>query len=452
MTMQAVAPGETMQVVAPGETMASVTDRIAAIALNPPGLWWWAAFGLSMLLLSGGVAGVGWLFLHGIQVWGNDWPVMWGFPIINYVWWIGIASGGTLISALFFLTRSEWRTSINRIAECMTIFAAACAGLYPIIHLGRPWFFYWLVPYPNTMTLWPQFRSPLLWDFIAISAYVLSSIMFWLLGLIPDVASLRDRATTRRHQLFHGLLALGFRGSGPQWRRFHRAYGVMAAIMAPLVVSVHSVVGLDFAAAATPGWYSTQYPPFFVCGAALSGFGAVLVLLLPLRRALRLYPYITGRHLDALGRLLLTSSFAVSYCYVMDAFDTFYSGEPIARTQFIARISGEYAAIYWLTLLLNCAMPLLLSFRRLRLSPIPLFAVALGAVVGMWFERFGIVVAVLHRTNLPSAWGSYAPTLTDWLVFAGTVGLFGSGFLLCIRLLPVISVAEMRQLVSGRSR
>jgi len=441
-------PGQ--PVVLPGETMASVTDHIADITLNPFGRWWGACFAFSVLLLGIGVLGVGWLFLHGIQTFGNNWPVMWGFPIINYVWWIGMASGGTLISALFFLTGSEWRTSINRIAEGMTVFAAACAGIYPIIHLGRPWFFYWLIPYPNTMGLWPQFRSPLGWDFIAVLAYVVSSVLFWLLGLIPDLAALRDRATGRRQQVFYGVLALGFRGTGPQWRRFHRSYGILAAVMAPLVVSVHSIVGLDFAGAATPGWYSTQYPPFFVCGAALSGFGLVIMLLLPLRRILRLQPYITSRHFDVLGRLLLLASLAVSYCYVMDAFDVFYSGEDAVRIQFIERISGEYGWVYQATLLLNCLLPITLWSRWMRSHAVPLFAIGLGVVVGMWFERFGIVVAVLHRTDLPSAWGGYAPSLTDYAIFAGTVGLFGAGFLLFVRLLPVVSIAEMRQLLATR--
>ena len=437
--------------VAPGETAASVTDRIAAITLAPRfRLWWWLSFALSAALLGVGALSAGWLFGNGIQVWGNDWPVMWGFDLINYVWWIGIASGGTLVSALFFLTRSPWRNSVNRIAEGMTIFAALCAGLFPIMHLGRPWFFYWLAPYPNTMTLWPQFRSPLLWDFIAITAYVLSSVMFWFLGMMPDLASLRDQARSRSAQVFYGTLAMGFRGSGAQWRRYHACYGTMAAVMAPLVVSVHSIVGLDFAAAATPGWYSTQYPPFFVFGAALSGFGFVLMLVLPLRHLLGLDRYITGRHMDVLGRLLLTASLAVSYCYVMDAFDVLYSGEPDAQRQFAERVGGLYAWVYWLTLACNCAVPLVLAFPAARRSVYVLFLVGLAVVMGMWFERFGIVVAVLHRTNLPSSFGDYAPTVWDFGLLAGTAGLFGTGFLLFIRVLPVVSVAEIRELVVHR--
>ena len=438
----------TYPVVAAGEPAASVTDRVSGVTLRlRTPRWWWLCFGLSLALLAGGMFAVGVLFLEGIQAWGNNWPVMWGFAIINYVWWIGIASGGTLISSLFFLTGADWRGSVNRIAEAMTIFAAVCAGIYPIIHLGRPWFFYWLAPYPNTMNLWPQFKSPLLWDFIAILTYVVASLLFFLLGLLPDMAALRDRATTRATQVVYGVLAMGFRGTGLQWRRYHAAYGVMAGIMAPLVCSVHSVVGLDFAASAMPGWYSTQYPPFFVFGAALSGFGMVLLLLVPLRRLLDLRAYITARHLDVLCRLLLTASIAVSYCYVMDAFDVFYGGEAATKTQFIERITGQYAVVYWATLGLNCLLPHLLWFRALRIRPWSVVLVSLGAVVGMWFERFGIVIAVLHRPQLPSSWGSYAPTVWDYLLFAGTVGLFGAGFLLFVRFIPVIAIAEMRELI-----
>ena len=438
----------TIPVISPRETPASVTDRIAGVALRErTHLWWWALMGVAVSLLGIGAFSVGWLFSNGVEVWGNDWPVMWGFPIINYVWWIGIASGGTLISSLFFITRAKWRTAVSRIAETMTLFAASCAGIYPVIHLGRPWFFYWLFPYPNTMTLWPQFRSPLLWDFIAVLTYVFASVMFWYLGALPDLAALRDRATSRPAQIFYGVLAGGFRGTGPQWRRFHASYAVIASIMAPLVVSVHSVVGLDFAGAATPGWYSTQYPPFFVFGAVLSGFGVVLMLVVPLRAALGLKPDITMRHLEVFGRLLLVTSLCVAYCYMMDAFDAFYTGTHDVRVQFLARIGGRYGWIYWATITLNCLLPQLLWSRRLRMRPVLLFLVGLSVVVGMWFERFQIVIVQLHRTNLPSAWGNYAPTIWDFGVFAGTGGLFLGGILLFVRFMPVIAIAEMRQMI-----
>ena len=288
------------------------------------------------------VVAIGYLFYAGIGIWGVSWPVMWGFAILSYVWWIAIASGGTIISALFFLVRADWRDSINRIAESMMLFGAAAAGIYPILHLGRPWFFYWLFFYPNTMTLWAQFRSPLLWDFWALMTYVLASVLFWYFGLIPDLASVRDRATTPAKQRIYGVLACGFRGTSQQWKHMRAAYGVMAAIMAPVVVSIHSIVGLDFAGAATPGWHSTEFPPFFVCGALLSGFAIVLLLVIPLRRLLHLEDMMTGRHLDVLCKLLLTSSLCISYAYLMDAFTTFYGGDRAERVMFIARVFGDY--------------------------------------------------------------------------------------------------------------
>jgi molybdopterin-containing oxidoreductase family membrane subunit len=436
------------RVVARGETAASMTDTISGIALREGAhLWWWALFVPSVLLLAIGLASTGWEFARGIRVWGNDWPVMWGFPIINYVWWIGIASGGTFISALFFLLRVEWRTSLNRIAESMTLFAAACAGIYPILHLGRPWFFYWLFPYPNTMELWPQFRSPLFWDFAAIVAYVSCSILFWYLGLIPDLATLRDRASRRGAQVIYGILALGFRGAGREWRHYRAVYGVLAALMAPLVVSVHSIVGLDFAGAQTTGWHSTEFPPFFVFGAVLSGFAMVLFLVIPLRHFLALDRYITERHIDVLGRLLLTSSLCVGYAYVMDAFSVFYGGGQAEHRWFMDRISGDYASVYWATLIFNVGLPQMLWWRPLRLNRVLVMMVSLGVIVGMWLERFDIVIESLHRDHLPSAWGGYAPTFWDWSLFAGTVGLFFSGFLLFVRLLPVISMFEMRELL-----
>ncbi len=447
--MSDIAAGRSIdQVVAPGQTAASMTDRICAIALRERAqLWWWIAFLPSLALLGVGVGGVGWLLYAGVGVWGIDWPVMWGFAIINYVWWIAIASGGTIVSALFFLFRVEWRTSINRIAESMTLCAAICAGIYPILHLGRPWLFYWLFPYPNTMTLWPQFKSPLVWDFFAILAYVISSVLFWYLGILPDLASVRDQARTRRRQVFYGILAMGFRGSGTQWRHLRATYGVLAALMAPLVVSVHSIVGLDFAGGLTVGWHSTQFPPLFVFGAMLSGLAMVILLVLPLRRALHLEAYITELHVNVLGKLLLTSSLLIGYCYVMDVFTTFYGPDDADRTMFIERITGIYAYVYWGTLVFNVSLPQLLWFRRLRMNQPLLLLICVGVIIGMWWERFMIVVTSLHRTHLPSAWGDFHGTIWDWAVFAGTGGLFLTSFLLFVRVLPVISMFEMRKLL-----
>ncbi|MGH6847978.1 MAG: NrfD/PsrC family molybdoenzyme membrane anchor subunit [Methylocella sp.] len=440
-------------IVLPGPTIGSMTDHICAIALREHAfLWWWVAI-IPALLLTGVLVGaILWLFYAGIGIWGVDWPVVWGFAIINYVWWIAIASGGTFISALFYLAKVEWRTSLNRLAETMTVFAAACAAVYPVLHLGRPWLFYWLFPYPNTMTLWPQFRSPLLWDFFAILTYVISSILFWYFGLIPDLATMRDRAVAPRKQILYGVFALGFRGSDSQWRHYHATYGVMAAIMAPLVISVHSIVGLDFAGAATVGWHSTEFPPFFVFGALLSGFAMVLLLVVPLRRLLSLESFITGRHLDILCKMLLVSSLCLAYAYMMDAFSVFYGAESAEKTQFVDKIKGSLAWIYWATILFNVALPQLMWFSRLRINQTLIVLVSLGVIVGMWCERYMIVVMSLRRTHMASAWGNFDPTFWDWATLFGTVGLFLSGILLAVRFLPAISMFEMRKLLQRRPR
>ena len=440
-------------IVMPGQTITSMTDQICDIVLHKHRRMWWVVVFVFALLLVGALIGAaGWLFYAGIGIWGIDWPVVWGFAIINYVWWIAIASGGTFISALFYLTGAEWRNSLNRLAETMTIFAAACAAVFPILHLGRPWLFYWLFPYPNTMTLWPQFRSPLLWDFFAILTYVVSSILFWYFGLLPDLATLRDRAVRLGDRIFYGVLALGFRGSNRQWRHYRSAYGVLAALMAPLVISVHSIVGLDFAGAATVGWHSTQFPPFFVFGALLSGFAVVLLLVIPLRRLLGLEDFITGRHFDVLGKLLLTSSLCVAYAYLMEAFTIFYGGESAEKLQYLDKIAGSNAPIFWATILFNVILPQLMWRKSFRLNEGLVSLVSLGAIIGMWCERYAIVVMSLRRTALPSAWGNYSPTLWDWLTLFGTVGLFAAGVLISVRLLPMISMFEMRELIARRAQ
>jgi molybdopterin-containing oxidoreductase family membrane subunit len=436
----------------PGVTAASMTDRICAIALREkPFLWWWVAFVPCMALTVLLMVAIVYLFYAGIGIWGVNWPVMWGFAILSYVWWIAIASGGTIISALFFLVRADWRDSINRIAESMMLFGAAAAGVYPILHLGRPWFFYWLFFYPNTMTLSAQFRSPLLWDFWALMTYVLASVLFWYFGLIPDLASVRDRARSPGKQRIYGVLACGFRGSSRQWKHMRATYGVMAAIMAPVVVSIHSIVGLDFAGAATPGWHSTEFPPFFVCGALLSGFAIVLLLIIPLRRLLNLEELMTGRHLDVLCKLLLTSSLCIAYAYLMDAFTTFYGGDHAERVMFTERVFGDYKPVYWGAMLFNCLLPQLLWFRRLRVNQLVIVLICLGVVVGMWLERYEIVVTSLHRPHLPSAWGIFHGTFWDWATLFGTVGMFLSGILLSVRYVPIVSMHEMRSLIAARA-
>jgi molybdopterin-containing oxidoreductase family membrane subunit len=433
------------EVVRPSETITTMTNQVSKVPFRRDGwLWWWVALTPSVLLLLIGFCGVLWAFARGIRVWGNDWPVMWGFPILAYVWWIAIASGGTFISAFFFLVRVEWRTSINRMAETMTLFAVICAGIYPILHLGRPWFAYWLFPYPNTMSLWPQWKSPLLWDFMALFTYAVASVVFWYLGLLPDLATMRDRAPHRATKWTYGFFAMGFRGSGTQWRHLRATYGTLAAIMAPLVVSVHSIVGLDFAGAATPGWHSTEYPPVFVFGALWSGLSMVMLLLLTLRAPLGLTPFVTERHISALAKLMLTSSLCMTYAYVMDAFQAFYSGQDVDRVQFIYRIHG---AVYWAMVYCNCILPLLLCFRAARTNHLVLAIIAAGSLIGMWLERYNIVMLTTQRTHLPSAWGPYTPTFVDWAIFGGTIGLFLTGFLLALRLVPIVSMHEMRSLL-----
>lgn len=436
-------------VIYPNVTVASMTDRVCAIALRERAfIWWWIAFVPCMALTLLLVVSILYLFYAGIGIWGVSWPVAWGFAILSYVWWIAIASGGTIISALFYLMRVDWRTSINRIAESMMLFGAAAAGVYPILHLGRPWFAYWLFFYPNTMTLWAQFRSPLLWDFWALYTYVLTSVLFWYLGLVPDLASVRDRATSRSKQMIYGFLACGFRGSNRQWKHLHATYGVMAAIMAPVVVSIHSIVGLDFAGAATVGWHSTEFPPFFVFGALLSGFAIVLLLVVPLRRLLRLEDMITGRHFNVLCKLLVTTSMCMAYAYLMDAFTTYYGGDRAERVMFGERVFGYYRAVYWGTILFNVLLPQLLWFRRLRINQPVIVLICLGVVVGMWLERYEIVVTSLHRPHLPSSWGLFHGTFWDWATLLGTVGMFLSGILMAVRYVPIIAMHEMRSLIA----
>ncbi|MBP2302439.1 NrfD/PsrC family molybdoenzyme membrane anchor subunit [Azospirillum picis] len=452
-TPDAVAgPDSAHPVIEPGVTAMSVTAHVSDLVLERrTPLWWWVGFGLSLALLGVFAVALGWLFIRGVGIWGIDWPISWGFAIGNYVWWVGMASGGTLISALFFLTRSDWRSATSRIAESMTVFCVACAGIMPVIHLGRWWYFYWLFPYPNTMSLWPQFRSPLHWDFVAILAYVMGSVLFWYVGLIPDLATLRDRARRRWQRLLYGVMAMGWQGSSGHWRQFKMLYLILAALMAPLVCSIHSIVGLDFAGGLTPGWHETQFPPYFVFGAALSGFAVVLMLVMPLRRALDLHGVITPRHVDVLARLMLTASLLLSYCYLMEVFMPFYRGERADIIQVMAQLGGYYAPWYWAKIVLNGVIPQLLWFRRVRRNQPLLFLVALGVVVGMWIERFVIVVGSLHRNHSESSWFIFVPTVWDWATLAGSVGLFLTGFFLLLRFIPMVSMFELRELIHKKT-
>jgi Ni/Fe-hydrogenase subunit HybB-like protein len=435
-------------VIEPGHTFASITDKISTIVLTrrTPRGWFFgfaAAFAVMMVLFYA----IAYLLIAGIGIWGINIPVGWGFAIINFVWWIGIGHAGTLISAILLLLRQQWRQSINRFAEAMTLFAVACAGLFPLLHLGRPYYFYWLVPYPNIMSLWPQFRSPLVWDVFAISTYFTISLLFWYVGLIPDLATLRDRSENRVGRVVYGMLAMGWRGSARHWQRYEIAYLLLAGLATPLVVSVHTVVSFDFAVAIVPGWHSTIFPPFFVAGAIYSGFAMVMTLAIPLRAAYHLEDFITARHLENMAKILLVTGLIVTYGYLIETFISWYSGNEYEWYMTMNRLRGPYAPLYWALILCNSLVPQVLWFRRARRNVALLFVVALVVNVGMWLERFIIVVTSLHRDFLPSSWGMYYPTRWDWATFIGTMGLFASLFLLFIRFLPMISISEMRMIL-----
>ena len=436
---------------APGETPRTVTEKIAAIPLQRPRpRFWWIGFLLAFAGVLVLCASIGWLLLRGVGVWGINIPVAWGFAIVNFVWWIGIGHAGTFISAILLLLHQHWRTSINRFTEAMTLFAVSCAAIYPLLHLGRPQFFYWLLPYPDTMGLWPQFRSPLVWDVFAVSTYFIVSLLFWYIGLLPDLATMRDRASSRMRRRCYGILALGWRGDGQHWRHYQKLYVILAGLAAPLVVSVHSIVGLDFAIAILPGWHSTIFPPYFVAGAIFSGFAMVLTLVIPLRRVYSLENYITARHLDLMAKVMLGMGWIVIYGYFSEIFSAWRSGDLFDRFLTVNRMTGPYAPWFWTLMACNVAVPQVLWSRRCRHQVIVLFVVALIVNVGMWVERFVIVVTSLHRDFLPSAWGMYRPTFWDWSTFVGTGGLFVALLFLFIRFLPAIAMAEMRGLVTGR--
>ncbi len=431
----------------PGHTYASVTDKISSIVLTRrTRIGWFFGFGISFLLVMLLFYTLAYVLTVGVGVWGVNVPVGWGFDIINFVWWIGIGHAGTLISAVLLLFRQEWRTSINRFAEAMTLFAVACAALFPLFHMGRPWVFYWLIPYPNTMTLWPQFRSPLVWDVFAVSTYALVSLLFWYVGLIPDLATLRDRSNSRFGRIIYGILAMGWRGSANHWNHYQTAYLLLAALATPLVVSVHSVVSLDFAVGIVPGWHATIFPPYFVAGAIYSGFAMVMTLAIPLRKFYRLEDFITMRHLNNMAKILLATGLIVAYGYLMENFIAWYSGNIYEMYMMRNRKIGPYAFVYWGVIVCNVLAPQVLWFKRVRLNVPALFVVALIVNLGMWLERYMIVVTSLHRDFLPSSWGMYAATRWDYAMFVGTIGLFLALSFLFIRFLPMISIFEMREL------
>jgi Ni/Fe-hydrogenase subunit HybB-like protein len=436
-------------VIGPGHTFGSVTDKIASLVLTKKTpLGWFFGFGIAFSLLMMMLATVGYLLMTGIGIWGNNIPVGWGFDIINFVWWIGIGHAGTLISAILLLLKQQWRTSINRFAEAMTLFAVACAGMYPILHMGRSWIgFYWLMPYPNTMGLWPNFRSPLIWDVFAVSTYATVSALFWYVGLIPDLATLRDRAANRLVKIIYGFFAVGWRGSARHWANYEMAYLILAGLSTPLVLSVHTVVSFDFSAGIVPGWHATIFPPYFVAGAIYAGFAMVLTLAIPLRKAYGLEDFITLRHIENMAKVMLATSLIVAYGYLMEAFMAWYSGNTYERFMIWNRMTGPYAWSYWALIFCNVIAINTLWIKKLRTNTVYLFVISLVVGAGMWLERFVIIVTSLHRDFLPSSWGNYRGTPYDWSMFIGTIGLFLTLFFLFIRFLPTISIFEMRTLV-----
>lgn len=424
-------------------------DKISSVVTGesptPKAWWFWFLIGMALLQVMG--LGLAYLFYLGVGVWGINQPVAWGLAIVNFVWWIGIGHAGTLISAILLLLHQKWRTSINRFAEAMTLFAVACAGVFPLIHMGRPWLAYWLYPFPNNMAVWPQFRSPLTWDVFAVSTYFTVSLVFWYVGLIPDLAVLRDIAKNKVQRIVYGLLALGWRGSAYHWRRYEKFYLLLAGIGTPLVFSVHTVVSFDFAVAIVPLWHATIFPPFFVAGAIFSGFAMVVWLAVPLRKYYGMSDLITDKHMELCGRVMLTTCFMVNFGYFCELWMAWYSHSIYEWDTTLQRIwSGPYWWSYWCLILTNSIIPQLLWFRKLRTSDLWLFIVAGSVHIGMWFERY-VIVITLSRDHLPSAWGRYAPTEWDYAVMIGSVGLFLVLFTLFLRFLPMISITEMRELL-----
>ncbi len=436
----------------PGHTYASVTDKIAAVVLTRPlGIGWLFGFSLAFVAVMILFVAVAWLITKGVGIWGINIPIGWGFAIVNFVWWIGIGHAGTLISAILYLLNQQWRTSINRFAEAMTLFAVACAGLFPLIHTGRPWMAYYMFPYPSTMGIWPPFRSPLIWDVFAVSTYGTVSLLFWFVGLVPDLATLRDRAKAPYQQVIYGMLAMGWRNSARHWHRYQSAYLLLAGLATPLVLSVHTVVSFDFAVAIVPGWHTTIFPPYFVAGAIYSGFAMVLTLAIPLRKAYGLEDFITMRHLDNCAKVMLSTGLIVAYGYFVEFFMAFYSGNKFDVFLANQRLHGPYSKFYFALILCNILTPQLLWIRKVRRNVLALFLLSLVINTGMWLERFVIVVISLTRDFMPSAWGRYSATVWDYATLLGTLGLFTMLFYLFVRGLPAIAISEMRELVAHQA-
>lgn len=430
-------------------TPGSLDDQVLALVGRRPPRSWFAALAVTASCAVLGFALIGYTMYRGIGVWGNNSPTFWAFDIINFVFWVGIGHAGTLISAILFLFRKRWRTAIARFAEAMTIFAIACAVIFPLIHVGRPWVAFWLFPYPNQRAIWPNFRSPLLWDVFAVNTYFAVSLMFWYLGLVPDLASLRDRARGRVLKPLAALLSLGWRGSASHWRNYEKAYLLLAGLATGLVLSVHSVVSFDFAVSIVPGWHMTIFPPYFVTGAIFAGFAMVILVLAVVRASLRLENLITVHHFDVMNKVLLAMSCLMGYAYLMEGFTAWYSANEYIRHVFSQYLFGTYGWAGWLTIGCNVLAPQILWSRRARRSFPAMLFVAIAVTVGMWFERFVIIVLSLSEDFLPSAWATYRPTAVDLGILLGSFGLFFTLVLLFARVLPVIATSEMKAVLPG---
>ena len=429
------------------DSFAGITNAVARPIEQPQPKVWYVLFALGLALL--GLLGVSVLYLiyKGTGIWGINNPVDWGWAIVNFVWWVGIGHAGTLISAILYLFRQKWRTSINRAAEAMTIFAVMCAGVFPAIHVGRIWVIYWVFPIPNQMAMWPNFRSPLLWDVFAVSTYFTVSLLFWYTGLIPDLATMRDRTKGRIARAVYGLFALGWRGSNRHWQHYERAYLLLAGLSTPLVLSVHTIVSFDFAVSQVPGWHTTIFPPYFVAGAIFSGFAMVLTLMIPVRKLYGLEHIITVRHLENTAKIILLTGTLVGYAYAMEFFIAWYGGNPYEAFAFVNRMFGPYAWAYWIMIACNVITPQIFWFKKLRTNLTVLFIASIFVNIGMWFERFVIAVTSLHRDYLPSSWDYYSPTFWDVATYLGTFGLFITMFCLFLRYVPAIAIAEVKAVV-----
>jgi len=451
-------PTRTTPLVLGGLNLTTLTDKVCEIAERPrPSRAWYLAFAAACSLTVVMFAMIGYLIVTGIGVWGLNNPVGWGWAIVNFVFWVGIGHAGTLISAILFLLRQKWRTSINRFAEAMTIFAVICAGIFPAIHVGRIWVVYWLFPVPNYQSMWPNFRSPLLWDVFAVGTYATVSLLFWYTGMVPDLATLRDRARTKGRAIFYGVLALGWRGSHRHWHRYEKAYLILAALATPLVVSVHSVVSFDFAVAQIPGWHTTIFPPYFVAGAIFSGFAMVGTLLVPVRKWFGLQKLITLHHLENINKIILATGSIVGFAYATEFFIAWYSANDAEAFAFINRSFGPYAWAYWIMVTCNVIAPQFFWFKRIRTSTAFMWIIYIFVNIGMWFERFIITVSSLSRDFLPANWDYFSPTAVDVLTFVGSFGLFFMLVLIFIRYFPMVAMAEVKTVmplahVSGESK